>query len=63
MIGTVESGPHGAYLDAGFIFAGSRAAYLDTWAKTRMPTPLIIGMGIIGLGICAYGLVPAFRRG
>ncbi|HYF66243.1 MAG TPA: hypothetical protein VD886_25665, partial [Herpetosiphonaceae bacterium] len=62
VFGTVVAGPSGAYLDTRTIFAGSRNAYLKGIRSSRMPTPLIIGMAAIGLGVWAYGLVPPLRR-
>ena len=62
VFGTVAAGPGGAYLNARTIFAGSRAEYLNGIRSSRMPTPVMIGMAVLGLGICAYALFPALGR-
>jgi hypothetical protein len=62
VIGTVVSGPRGAYLDASVVFRGDRADYLADRGRVRLPTPAIIGLAAFGCLACGYGLLPRFTR-
>jgi hypothetical protein len=62
VIGTVVSGPGGAYLDASVIFRGDREGYLASRRRTRLPTPVIIGLAAFGCLACAYGGFPLLSR-